>query len=73
MEKHLEVTIVLTSENTFDVEFYEPESGCFNRISCHDIGETDHLQNKIENTKLAMEIHSWVGILRNFQNIGRVD
>ena len=31
MQKTIEVTIKLTSDTTFDMEFHEPESGDFNR------------------------------------------
>ena len=54
----LEMTIESTSENTFDLEVYEPESGEFIRINCHDnITET-------ENQQIIDEIKSWVSLMR---------
>lgn len=58
--KNLEVTIQITSENTFDVLFYEPESGDHVRYECHDDGP-DILR---ENRMLSAEIRSWVSLLR---------
>ena len=56
----LEVTLILTSDNTFDIEFYEPESGCFTRIACHDEGN----QTAMEDIQITEEIRSWVSIMR---------
>lgn len=67
MERNLEIKIKLTSDNTFDVEFYEPESGDFGRVSCHDSGFIAHEEWQTENNKLACEIRSWVEIMRDYE------
>lgn len=54
--KLLEVTIRLTGKDTYDVEFYEPESGDFMRYSS-DRPDFDRM--------LAAEIKSWASILRD--------
>ena len=59
-KKLLEITLVSTSENTFDVEVYEPESGEFKCINCHDTGS--NLDE--ENEEIIKEIRSWVSIMR---------
>ena len=59
LKKKLEIDIVLTSDNTFDLEFYEPESGDFQRIECHYDGE--HIE--AENKKITDEIRSWAEML----------
>ena len=59
-KKLLEVTLVLVSNDTFDVEIYEPETGEFNLIKCHDNGELI----EVENQKIADEIRSWVSMMR---------
>ena len=56
----LEVTLILTSDNTFNIEFYEPESGCFQRIECHDEGN----QTGAEDKQIITEIRSWVSLMR---------
>lgn len=56
----LEITLVATSEDTFDVEVYEPESGDFVRIECHDKGDAVDTENK----KIIDELRSWVSLLR---------
>lgn len=56
----LEITLVSTSEDTFDVEIYEPESGEFLRVNCHDEGNSTNEEDK----KIANEIRSWVKIMR---------
>lgn len=59
-KKSLEITLVSTSENTFDVEIYEPESGEFKCVSCHDSGsDLDE-----ENSQIIKEIRSWASIMR---------
>lgn len=60
MKKTLEVAIVLTSKTTFDIEVYEPESGEFARICCHDAAEI----TADENTEIINEIRSWASMLR---------
>ena len=60
MKRVLEITLVPTSEDTFDVEIYEPESGDFNRIECHDKGDTLDAENK----KIIEELRSWVSLMR---------
>ena len=59
LKKKLEIDIVLTSDNTFDLELYEPESGDFQRIECHYDGE--HIE--AENNKITDEIRSWAEML----------
>lgn len=59
LKKKLEIDIVPTSDNTFDLEFYETESGDFQRIECHYDGE--HIET--ENKKITDEIRSWAEIL----------
>lgn len=58
--KLLEVTIKLTSNETFSVEIYEPETGDFTSIECHDKG----WETMNENTMIMQEIRSWVESLR---------
>ena len=60
MKRVLEITLVPTSEDTFDVEIYEPESGGFNRIECHDKGDTIDAENQ----KIIEELRSWVSLMR---------
>ena len=62
-EKNLEVKIVLVSKDAFDLEIYEPESGEFKRIKCHDSGPTC----ETENQEIIEEIRSWVSITREVQ------
>ena len=57
----LEITLVLTSDNTFDVEIYEPETGEIDIVKCHDSGPTVEQ----ENYKIAEEIRSWISIMRD--------
>ena len=59
-KKDLEATLILTSDNTFNIEFYEPESGCFTRIACHNEGN----QTAMEDIQITEEIRSWVSIMR---------
>lgn len=59
-KKLLEVTLVLVSNDTFDVEIYEPETGEFSLIKCHDSGEFV----EAENQQIADEIRSWVSMMR---------
>lgn len=59
-KKSLEITLVSTSEDTFDVEIYEPESGEFVRVNCHDKGGSVNEENE----KIISEIRSWVEIMR---------
>lgn len=60
MKRLLEITLVSTSENTFDVEIYEPESGDFVSIPCHDNGDGVDTENK----KIMDEIRSWIEFMR---------
>ena len=60
MARTLEITLSLTSENTFDIAIHEPESGDFIRIPCHDSGA----ETTAENAQLAQEIRSWIEIMR---------
>ncbi len=59
LKKRLEIDIVLTSDNTFDLEIYEPESGDFQEIECHYEGEYIGTENK----KITDEIRSWAEML----------
>ncbi len=59
-KKSLEITLVITSDNTFDVEVYETESGEHRTIHCHDSGES----SGIENMEITSEIRSWVSLMR---------
>lgn len=59
-KKLLEISLVLVSDNEFDVEIYEPESGEFNIVKCHDDG---HMA-EAENQQIVDEIRSWVSMLR---------
>ena len=61
MKRILEITLVLTSNNTFDVEIYEPETGEFHMVKCHDSGETVEQ----ENHEIMEEIRSWIPIMRD--------
>ena len=56
---NLEISLVLTSGNTFDVDIYEPESGEFLSVCCHDNGNIQE-----ENERVMREIRSWVSVLR---------
>ena len=60
MKKTLEVTLKLTSPDTFDIEISENESGDSIRIECHDKGRDVSNENK----KIIDEIRSWVEIMR---------
>ena len=60
VKRNLEISIVLTSSNTFDVQIYEPETGDYSVVRCHDTG--DSVQD--ENERVMREIRSWVSILR---------
>lgn len=57
----LEVTIELTSPDTFDVQFLDPESGDYCCISCTDERTNEH------DMRLSAEIRSWVEIMREEQ------
>ena len=66
MERNLEIKIKLTSDNTFDVEIYDPVSGDFSRFSCQDSGFVNHEEWQTENNRLAGEIRSWVALMRYY-------
>lgn len=59
-KRNIEITLVLTSSETFDVQIYEPETGEYSCIKCHDTGES--IQK--ENEQVMNEIRSWVNITR---------
>lgn len=59
-KKLLEISLVLVSDNEFDVEIYEPESGEFNIVKCHDDGYIV----EAENQQIVDEIRSWVSMMR---------
>lgn len=54
-KKTLKITLTTTSDNTFDIEVYEPESGESRIIKCSDNGDL---------TEFDEEILSWVSIMR---------
>ena len=60
MKRTLEITLRLTSPDTFDIEISENESGDCVRIECHDRGRGVSSENK----KIMEEIRSWVEIMR---------
>lgn len=60
MSRLLEITLKITSDTTFDVEIYEPQSGDFTRIPCNDSG---NLCGE-ENARIASEIRSWIMDMR---------
>lgn len=68
LKKKLEIDIVLTSDNTFDLEIYEPESGDFNRIKCH----YDGSQVDTENCIIVNEIRSWAEMMLEEQDFNKV-
>ena len=68
LKKKLEIDIVLTSDNTFDLEIYEPESGDFKRIECHYYGE----RVEGENNKITDEIRSWAEMMLEDQDFNKV-
>lgn len=59
-ERNLEIALLLTSDNTFDIEIYEPEYDEYAVVHCHDTG--DSVQD--ENERVMREIRSWVSIMR---------
>jgi hypothetical protein len=56
----LEITLEITSENTFLMDVYEPESGDQFAYHLHD----DDTNLESENSIIANEIRSWVSMLR---------
>ena len=60
---NLEVEIKLTSDKTFSVGVYEPQSGDYTEIDCHDKGWNIAEENK----RIIAEIRSWVSMLREEQ------
>lgn len=65
MNKTLNLTIELTSDETFDVGILEPESGDFTRIHCHDKG----IFAISEDACIMREIRSWVSIMREEEEV----
>lgn len=59
-KKILEITLILTSNNTFNMEIYEPESGDIKTIECHDNG----LLTENENKEIIEEFRSWISLMR---------
>lgn len=59
-KRTLEIKLILVSDNTFDVEIHEPETGEFQLIKCHDNGNSIEAENK----QITDEIRSWVNIMR---------
>lgn len=55
-KKTLKITLTTTSDNTFNIEVYEPESGEKRLIKCSDNGDL---------TEFNEEILSWVSIMRD--------
>lgn len=60
IKRNLEISLVLTSDNTFDVQIYEPETGEYLAVCCHDDGK----EVQEENERVMNEIRSWVSLLR---------
>lgn len=54
--KTLNITLTLMSDNTFNINVYEPESGMSRVIKCSDNGDM---------AEFAEEIKSWVDIMRD--------
>ena len=59
-ERTLDVKIKLTSDNTFDLEIFDRESGLLKIIKCSDNGTTVEMEDK----EITSEIRSWVSIMR---------
>ena len=59
MQKTIEVTIKLTSDTTFDMEFYEPESGDHICIE----GDDSYDGSLID--RVGTELLSWVSLMRD--------
>ena len=62
MKKTIEVTITLTSEDEFTLDFYEPESGDHCRI------EGDDSYDGSLTDRVGSELLSWVDLMREEQN-----
>lgn len=60
-KKLLEITLVPVSDSTFNVEIYEPETGEFKLIKCHDNGASVDAENQ----QITDEIRSWVSMMRD--------
>ena len=69
VKKKLEIDIVLTSDNTFDLEIFEPESGDFSRIECHYDGERVDTENCI----IVGEIRSWAEMMLEEQDFNEAN
>ena len=59
MKKVIEVTITLTSDDEFALEFYEPESGDHCRV------EGDSSADGSLTERIGSELISWVSIMRD--------
>lgn len=59
--KNLVITIRPLSNSAFCLEIYEPESGEYTEITCHDTGDTIEEENR----KIINEIRSLVSLLRD--------
>lgn len=64
MEKNLNLTIRLIDDETFAVDFYEPETGSFNSVTCYDSGYAYHDEWQSDNNRIAGEIRFWVENMR---------
>lgn len=60
-KKLLEITLVLVSDDTFDVEIYEPKTGEFSIVKCDDNGDFVESQNN----EIAAEIRYYINQMRN--------
>lgn len=62
MEKRLlEIALVLTSDDTFDIEVYEPGTGERSCINCHDSGDWA----SVDNTRIVAMIRSRIREMRD--------
>lgn len=64
METTLELTISLTSDTTFDIRIYEPESGESKVFNCHDFDVFSRNYELAEDFDVMTEIRSWVKLMR---------
>lgn len=64
MEKNLEILVRLLDDETFEVEFYEPETGSFDRVICHDSCFVTRDEWQSDNNRIAEEIRFWAENMR---------
>ena len=61
----LDITLVTTSDNTFDVEIFEPGTGFNFVVNCHDSGKSVTSENK----QITDEIRSWITLIRENESL----